>query len=423
MRWLVYNNTHKIAVESLKTPDNVFKIDILYEYYNNSRWLRTSFNITSLSIQDINDTKFYLYMRPSIAYGDVHDGEYINNFDALVANSTFYEDWIDSTVNNYIGFSSSNKSIAHDIDYWNDVNNNLLNERLTNNSNFHGDLALAQEWLNLTMTPNSHAFIPIIFAFGENKSTFTDNIENGKSVPVFKLTKPDIAINSLSILNPIYNGTKTYLNISVINVGYSLSSPFNICTFVDNIKINQTQVNGLVSGKEIIISVPIMFNKTGYHDISIDIINLENEFSDAKNNNHLNRKIPVLLPILASFYPHNPLENPMNLQYAGQYLYWNCYILQGENISDLKLNKTGMARSYVSLGGNPSTFDSISIMEGIGQYFVNISIDIPKGISGSFEFNLQLINSSQVLHEIPIKFEIIENLPADLMIINSTLEL
>ena len=422
MRWLVYNDTHKIAIESLKTPDEIFKIDILYEYYNDSRWLRISFNITSFSSQDINNTKFYLFMRPDIGYGDTHDGEYIQYLDALVANNTYYYDWINSTINNFIGFSSISKSIAFDVDRWDNVYDKLDNDRLTNNTFYHGDLALAQEWLNTTFNPNSYAFIPIILAFGENKSTFIDNINEGKSTPIFELTKPDIAIKTLSISNPIYNGTKTYLNVSLINVGYSQSASFNVSTYIDNVKINQTETSGLNQGEEAFISIAIIFNKTGYHDITIIASYLKEEFKNARWNNRINRKINVMLPILATFFPHSPLDNPMNLKYGGQYIYWNCYILQGENLSDLKLNKTGMAKSYVSFAGNPSSINEISILEGIGQYYVNLSIEIPKKVTGLFEFNLQLLNSSSILHQIPIEFEISEDLPAQLIIVNSTIE-
>jgi subtilisin family serine protease len=422
MRWLIYNETHKIAVESLKTPDEIFKIDIQYEYYNDSRWIRVSFNITSFSSQDINNTKFYLYMRPDIERGDIHDGEYIQSLDALVANRTFYDDWINSTINNFVGFSSINKSIAFDIDLWDNVNDKLDSDTLTNKTTYRGELALAQEWLNSTITPNSHAFIPIILAFGENKTKFIDNIKEGKSIPIFKLTKPDIAINTLSISNPIYNGTKTYLNVSVINVGYTQSASFNVSTHIDNVKINHTEISGLNPGEETFISIPIIFNKTGYYDLTINAAHLKDEFKSANWNNRINRKITVMLPILATFFPRSHLDNPMNLKYGGQYIYWNCCILQGENLSDLKLNKTGMAKSFVSFDGNPSSFNSLSIMEGIGQYYVNISIEIPKGISGLFEFNLQLLNSSCILHEIPIEFEILEDLPAQLIIVNSTME-
>ena len=435
MRWLVSNSSHKIAIESLKTPDDVFKIDIIYENYNDSKWMRVSFNITSLDNSDIQNTKFYYYMDPEI-YGpltlddeedDSDDGEYIYNINTLVANDTYYDEYSDPKdgfePNNFLGFSSMNQSIAYEVNGYSEANSNFINDALTNNTSYHGDVVLVQEWLNTTFSPNSNAFIPIILAFGHNKSNFIDNINKGKNTPLFKLDKPDIAINTLSIPNLIYNATQTSLNISITNIGFSTSSKFNVSTYIDNIKINQTEINGLIPNEEIMIRIPVIFNSTGSHNINIISDFSSNEFEESYLNNEFQRDIRVITQILATFFPYSPLDNPLNLKYAGQFLYWNCTILQGEALSDLKLKKTGNDKSFVSFNGSPTSSDEVSISEGVGQYFVNISVNIPSGTPvGTYQFQLQLLNSSNILYEIPIEFEISGNIPLQLFINQSRVD-
>ena len=435
LRLLVSNSSHKIAIESLKTPDDVFKIDIIYENYNDSKWMRISFNITSLDNSDIQNTKFYYYMDPEI-YGpltlddeedDSDDGEYIYNINALVANDTYYDEESDPKngfePNDFLGFSSMNQSIAFEVNSYSEAYSNLIDDTLTNNTAYHGDVVLVQEWLNSTFTPNSNAYIPIILAFGHNESNFIDNINEGKNTPLFKLDKPDIAINTLSIPNPIYNGTQTSLNISLINIGFSTSSKFNVSTYIDSIKINQTEINGLLPNEETIIKIPVIFNSTGSHNITIIADFITDEFEESYLNNEFQQFIKVITKNLATFFPYSPLDNPLNLKYAGQYLYWNCTILQGEALSDLKLKKTGNDRSFLSFNSNPTSIDEVTISEEVGQSFVNISVNIPKDTPvGNYQFHLQLINSSDILYEIPIEFEIIGNIPLQLFINQSRVD-
>ena len=434
IRWLVRNSTHNIATESLKTPDGILKIDLLYEIYTNSKWLRISFKITSLDAQDVEDVNFYYYMDPDIyglsALDDEpdwsDDAEFIENINALVANDTYYNEMLNPNYgyhpNNFLGFSSMNQSIAFEVGSYSQVYSNLINNTITNNTSYHGDVALVQQWLNLTISPNNYTFIPVILAFGNNRTNFIDNVNLAKNTPFFKFDKPDICIDTLSIPNPIYNGTNIYLNISIINVGYSISSKLNVSTFINNIEFNKTEIGELLPNEKTLIKIPIIFNNPGFHNLTIIADFSYEEFEGSYINNKLKRNIKVITPYLVTFFPHSPIDNPLNLKYAGQFFYWNCSILKGENFSDLKLNKSGNGKDFFSFDGNPSSDNEILVKGGIGQYYVNISVHIPKQIVGSYRVKLQLLNSSDLLYEIPIEFEISEDLPAQLIIINSTVD-
>ncbi len=434
LRWLVQNSTHNIATESMKTPDGILKIEIFYEIYTTSKWLRVSFNITSLDTQDVKDVNFYYYMDPDI-YGysalddepdESDDAEFIQSINALVANDTYYDDIINPIYgyypNNFLGFSSMNQSIAIDINSYSNAYSNLVNNTLTNNTSYHGDVALVQQLLNLTISPINYTFIPIILAFGNNKTNFIENVNNAKNTPFFNFNKPDICINTLSISNPIYNGTETYLNISVVNAGFSNSSKLNVSTYINNVEFNKTEINELSPNEEKLIKIPITLDNPGSYNLTIIADFYSTEFEDSYRNNKLVRNIKVITPYLVTFFPYSPLDNPLNLKYAGQFLYWNCCISQGENFSNLKLNKTGNGKNFVSFDDNPTSIDDVSINAGIDQYYINISIYIPRQNLGSYQLKLQLLNSSDILYEIPIEFEIFENLPAQLIIVNSTVD-
>ncbi len=433
MRLLIDNSTHRVATESLKTPDGILKIDIFYELYNDSKWMRISFNITSLGGIEASNTKFYYYMDADIYeqyqlnneenYDD--DAVYIQNLNALVANDTYYDNITDPIFgyqpNNYLGFSSINKSIAFEVNSYYEAYLNMLNDDITNNTFYHGDVGLVQEWLNVTISQNKHAFLPIIIAFGDNKSHFIDNIKKGKNTPYFNL-KSDIAINTLSVSNPIYNGTKAFLNVSVINVGFTQSSNFDVTTYLDGVLINETKINGLSPKGEAMIRIPIKFNNTGIYKITVVADFTPSEFIESDWNNRLERNIKVITPFFAAFFPINPLDNPMKLKYAGQFLYWNCYVSKGENFSDLKLNKTGDGISFVSFNGTLTSSNTLPIDGRLGQSFINISIDVPKGLTGSYFFDLQLLNSNVIISEVRIEFNLIEDLPVKLLITNMTMD-
>ena len=434
LRWLVYNYTHKIATESLKTPDNILKIDILYEIYSDSKWVRLSFNLSSLTTLDISNVKFYYFMDADI-YGGFQmetesnyddDAKFLSSINALVANDTYYDERTHPKYgfkpNNFLGFSSPNPSTAFEVNHWSDVYDKMLNGTLTNNTYYRGDVALAQEWIKATLSPTDHTFIPIILAFGHNESDFRDNINVGKNYPFFNLFKSDISINTLTVSNPIYNGTETYLNISLSNIGYSKSSKINITTFVNGIKINKTEINELQTNEETIISIPTTFNRTGVNNVTIISDLASNEFSDANTNNKFQKNLRILVPILASFFPSSPLDNPLQIKYANQFLFWNCSIFQGEIISNLKLNKTGAGKEFFTFNSNPSSMNEINLATGVGQYFINISVNIPKGTRGSYLVFLQLLNETTVLFEVPIAFDLTSDLPFNLLINNTLTE-
>ncbi len=434
LRWLVYNSTHKIAVDSLLTPDENLKINILFEIYDNSKWIRISFNITSLSSMNIENLKFYYYMDPDVyslysmddELDASDDGEFIQSINALVANDTYYDETTHPKFgfhpNNYFGLSSFNNSIAYEVNDYYDAYYNMVDDTLSNSTYYHGDVALVQQWLNTTLSPNKHTLLPLIIAFGDNRTNFIDNVNEAKNAPFFKLKKSDIAINTLSIINPIYNATLTYLNVSITNVGYSSSSQFKVTTFIDHVEINETEITGLSPDEEIIISIPVIINGTGIHNITIIANYSQGEFEMATDNNKLERNVRVITSALVTLFPQSPFDNPLNLKYAGQFLFWNCSILQGERFSELKLNKTGSGKGFVSFNGNPSSTDEIAINPGIGQYFVNISVNIPKGLTGNYQFKLQLLNSSDMIYEITVEYELLGDIPLNLFINQSSIE-
>jgi hypothetical protein len=221
-----------------------------------------------------------------------------------------------------------NESIVYEVNSYGEAYSNFINDDLTNNTSYHGDVVLVQEWLNTTFSPNDHAYIPIILAFGNNKTNFIDNINEGKNTPFFKLDKSDITIDTLTVSNPIYNATETSLNISLTNIGFSTSSKFNVTTFVDDIEINKTEISGLLPGKVVEVKIPIIFNSTGVHNIKILVDNLKDEFEYAYLNNILQRDIKVITTSLIAFSPQSPIDNPLTLKNGGKFLFWNCTILQ-----------------------------------------------------------------------------------------------
>lgn len=434
LRWLVYNSTHKIAVDSLLTPDENLKINILYEIFEDSKWMRISFNITSLSSMNLENLNFYYYMDPDVyslsrmddELDASDDGEFIQSINALVANDTYYDESTHPKwgfhPNNYFGFSSFNNSIAYEVNDYDDVYDNMVDDTLSNNTYYHGDVALVQQWLNTTLSPNNHTLLPFIIAFGDNRTNFIDNVNEAKNAPFFKLEKSDIAINTLLISNPVYNATLTYLNVSITNVGYSSSSQFKVTTFIDHVEINETEITGLLSDEEILISIPVIINGTGIHNITIIANYSQGEFENATDNNRLERDVRVITSALVTIFPQSPFDNPLNLKYAGQFLFWNCSILQGEYFSELKLNKTGNGKNFISFNGNPTSTDEIAINAGIGQYFMNISVNIPKGLTGNYQFKLQLLNSSDIIYELPVEYELLGDIPLNLFINQSTIE-
>ncbi|MBW9221063.1 right-handed parallel beta-helix repeat-containing protein [Methanothermococcus sp. SCGC AD-155-M21] len=170
----------------------------------------------------------------------------------------------------------------------------------TNVANINGLNAVAMKNITFNWTPNNTGTYRII-AFVDpnniiNESNESDNTITLSNVLVESvpgpITKPNLLIENIITNTPIYTGTQTEINISIINNGNeNITTTFPVNLTIKNasgdvVYTNMANINGLNISENKIVTFNWTPNNTGNYSITafVDSNNIINESNENDNN-------------------------------------------------------------------------------------------------------------------------------------------